>query len=164
MFSKSSSRLPMIWSASDQPLALTLVRIPFLLKQGTTVEISSERNFRKGRVDWHVAHERNLEKKRLIFVRFLSVSQSGKNRPARDRIPGQNTHTHTSFISLTLKYVLRMQDKEINKGCIPPSFTFPAEGTPKVVRRYFFTTTTRIPRLRHRAWIWTCFLNWMHPH
>ena len=23
----------MIWSASDQPLALTLVRIPFLLKQ-----------------------------------------------------------------------------------------------------------------------------------
>ena len=41
----------MIWSASDQPLALTLERIPFLLKQGTTVEISSERNFRKGRVD-----------------------------------------------------------------------------------------------------------------
>lgn len=117
MFSKSSSRLPMIWSASDQPLALTLVRIPFLLKQGTTVEISSERNFRKGRVDWHVAQERNLEKKRLIFVRFLSVSQSGKNRPARDRIPGQNTHTHTSFISLTLKYELRVQDKEINKGC-----------------------------------------------
>ena len=51
MFSKSSARLPMIWSASDQPLALTLVRIPFLLKQGTTVEISSERDFRKGRVD-----------------------------------------------------------------------------------------------------------------
>ena len=154
MFSKSSSRLPMIWSAYDQPLALTLVRIPFLLKQGTTVEISSERDFRKGRVDWHVAQERNLE----------SVSQSGKNRPARDRIPGQNTHTHTSSISLTLKYVLRMQDKEVNKGCIPPSFTFLAEGTPKVVRRYFFTTTTRIPRLRHRAWIWTCLLNWMHRH